>query len=426
MPRRDVNGRIHVRMAGETAGSAHEPRLILTRVRVHLPARRAPLARERGPDLLHPARRFLRQPPRQQPPPRGQDPPVQPGLGPDVAARVLPRALRGPGYVTDPQSLTRITSNRRTIPVETFSAQSLRRSLSRAFSRAIACLTRPRRFDAPPPRRARCAAAAAAWPAPGAVTGQSGRVPGGQRCGDRHPPVTRSTALAVSRGGTGRGSPGRRRRAPARPVPCQPGPLHLRRTARPHGTHPPALRHPDQACLPGHPPHIPLPPAPDDPDPYIPPPALRTTDRPAGFAPGRRTPPHRPAMSRSACCCTVWEPAAAHGCSARAAVSCRQLLQVARRAFAARAPVGVLLDGEVPDVPGVAAVVPKHRFLGGGGEQPVPGHANILAITTDISGEVMRRFLPGLKAGSPRRISDEYSRPSRRRLPHAQADDQPR
>jgi hypothetical protein len=62
-------------------------------------------------------------------------------------------------------------------------------------------------------------------------------------------------------------------------------------------------------------------------------------------------------------------------------------------------PVGVLLDGEVPDVPGVAAVVPQQRFLGGGGEQPVPGHANTLAIATDISGEVTRRFLPGLKAG---------------------------
>jgi hypothetical protein len=47
----------------------------------------------------------------------------------------------------------------------------------------------------------------------------------------------------------------------------------------------------------------------------------------------------------------------------------------------------------------VAAVVPQHRLLGGRGEQPVPGHANTLANTTDISGEVKRRFLPSLKAG---------------------------
>jgi hypothetical protein len=75
------------------------------------------------------------------------------------------------------------------------------------------------------------------------------------------------------------------------------------------------------------------------------------------------------------------------------------LLQVARRALAARVPVAVLLDGEVPHVPGVRAVVPQHRFLGGRGEQPVPGHANTLSNITDISGEVTRRVLPALKAG---------------------------
>jgi hypothetical protein len=73
------------------------------------------------------------------------------------------------------------------------------------------------------------------------------------------------------------------------------------------------------------------------------------------------------------------------------------LFQVAGRALAAGVPVGVLLDGEIPHVPGVAAVVPQHRFLGGGGEQPVPGHANTLSGTTDISGEVKRRSLPALK-----------------------------
>jgi hypothetical protein len=59
----------------------------------------------------------------------------------------------------------------------------------------------------------------------------------------------------------------------------------------------------------------------------------------------------------------------------------------------------VLLHREVPHVPGVRAVVPQHRLLGGRGEQPVPGHANILANSTGIPGEVKRRFLPGLKAG---------------------------
>jgi hypothetical protein len=55
-------------------------------------------------------------------------------------------------------------------------------------------------------------------------------------------------------------------------------------------------------------------------------------------------------------------------------------------------------DGQVPDVPGVAAVIPQHRLLGGHGVEPVPGHTNTLSGTADISGEVKRRFLPGLKA----------------------------
>ena len=76
------------------------------------------------------------------------------------------------------------------------------------------------------------------------------------------------------------------------------------------------------------------------------------------------------------------------------------LLQVARRARPARTPVRVLLNGQVPHIPGMAAVVPQHRFLGGRGEQPIPGHANTLASTADISGEVTRRFLADLKGGA--------------------------
>ena len=59
VPRRDVDGRVHVRVADETAGSAPEDGLALTRVPVHLPARRAPLTRVMRLDLLHPARRLL-------------------------------------------------------------------------------------------------------------------------------------------------------------------------------------------------------------------------------------------------------------------------------------------------------------------------------------------------------------------------------
>jgi len=65
VPRRDVPGRVHISVAGETAGSAPEHGLTLTRVPVHLPARRHwltlipgryhQLGRPFEPDLLHAA-----------------------------------------------------------------------------------------------------------------------------------------------------------------------------------------------------------------------------------------------------------------------------------------------------------------------------------------------------------------------------------
>jgi hypothetical protein len=138
--------------------------------------------------------------------------------------------------------------------------------------------------------------------------------------------------------------------------------------------------------------HLPLPPAPDDPESLI----------AAGFAP--RRPPGRVArveerghrlgevaqrllLDRLGAGGQPWVLGSGLG-------ELPALLQVTRRARPARVPVGVLLDGQVPHVPGVAAVVPQHRFLGRRGDQPVPGHTNTLSGTADISGEVTRRFVP--------------------------------
>jgi hypothetical protein len=74
------------------------------------------------------------------------------------------------------------------------------------------------------------------------------------------------------------------------------------------------------------------------------------------------------------------------------------LLQIARRTLAARVPMLMLLHREIPYVPGMSTVVLQHCFLRRGGEQPVPGHTNILSITADISGEAKRRFPPGRRA----------------------------
>ncbi len=278
-----------------------------------------------------------------------------------------------------------------------FSAQSLRRSLSRARSRAIACLTRPRRFE--PPLRAGEHALQSPQPGP-LPRGQARAVqplPGGQGRGDGHAPVD-AHHLAVTRCGHRGGDHGEGNV----PAPCavlgHPVGLRVRRyPPGPAEPHPPGLGHPDLAGFAAEPTHVPLPPAPDDPEPLVPP----------GLTP--RRPPGRVARieERLHRLGEVPQRLLLHrlGTGGQPQVlrprrgELPALSQVARRALAARVPVGVLLDGQVPHVPGVRAVVPQHRFLGGRGDEPVPGHTNTLSDTADISGEEARRFLPGLKTG---------------------------
>ena len=221
------------------------------------------------------------------------------------------------------RSSTRITSNRRAMSVLAFSAQSLRRSVSRALSRAI---------GQPHPAAAVRAPLGAGElalqpPQPGPLPrGQAGHVqqlPGGQGRGDRHAPVDAHRLAVTRRRDRLRESP-RRRHASVRPGPWSPG-----RTSHPavpardqrNRTHPafgtqtspvfrlsrrtshcrprrPTIRNPSSR------------------------PALRHDGRPAGFA-GSKNAAIAWAKSRSACCWTIWEPAASHGCSARAWVSCR-------------------------------------------------------------------------------------------------------
>jgi hypothetical protein len=79
----------------------------------------------------------------------------------------------------------------------------------------------------------------------------------------------------------------------------------------------------------------------------------------------------------------------------------RASLRCSRRSLVRSRPVraGQCSSCPVDTAAATAAVVPQHRFLSGRGEEPVPGHANTLSDTTDISGEVKRRFRPGLKTG---------------------------
>src|SRR5690348_9250327 len=103
MPCGDVDGRIHVSVSGETADRATEVGLALARLTVHMPARRAPLARVRSFDLLDPTGGLLLQAAHQQAPAGRGDLPVQPGLLADVPAWVLDRPLGRASHAFDLQ-----------------------------------------------------------------------------------------------------------------------------------------------------------------------------------------------------------------------------------------------------------------------------------------------------------------------------------
>ena len=269
-------------LAGETAGSAPEDGLALTRVPVHLPARRAALARVMRLDLLHPAGRLLLQAAHQQPPPGPQDLAVEPGLGADVPARVPRRAFRRSGHVLDlqvfdsdhveaPRDVRAGLLHPVLAPVTLPGAQPGDRvphppAASRAGSR-----------PGEPPLQA-----PQPLPLPRDQARHMQQLTRRQGRADSNAPVNaHHLAVAWRRDRIGNGREGD---MPA-PGPVHPHPvgLHPRRhRAGPAEPHPPGLRHPDLADLPGHPAHVPLPPAPPgDPEPFI----------PSGLAP--RRPPGR-------------------------------------------------------------------------------------------------------------------------------------
>jgi len=72
---------------------------------------------------------------------------------------------------------------------------------------------------------------------------------------------------------------------------------------------------------------------------------------------------------------------------------------VAGRVTAAGPPPGLLLDGQVPHVPGVRTVLPQEGLLHRCWDQTVAGHDSNLLSNTDVSEEVKRRSSPAAKAG---------------------------
>ena len=292
------------------------------------------------------------------------------------------------------RSSIRIRSNRHARSVLVFSAQSLRASASRERSRAIASLRRARR---PEPRLARaslrCKPQQPPLP-PGDRRGTISSSPVDSAALHRDTPVDAAPRRRCPGAGMGARDGGEGDMPAAGPVPGDPVGLRGGNGAGPAEPHPSRLRHPHLAGLAAEPADLPRLDR-DDPESLIP--ARLAPRRPAvgageevrhglGEVPQRLLLDHLAARA---------QPVVLRAGGGELAA----LLQVARRAGTAGPPPGLLLDRQVPHVPGMRAMVPQHRLLGGRREQPVPGHANTLANTTDIPGEVKRRSLPSLKAG---------------------------
>ena len=105
MPCGDVPGRVHVSVSGISAGPAGEDGLALTRLRIHGPARTAPLRGVRGIYPLDPVWGLVLQSAQQQPPAVDQDAAVQARFLPDVAPRLRDAAPCRPGHAAHIQVL---------------------------------------------------------------------------------------------------------------------------------------------------------------------------------------------------------------------------------------------------------------------------------------------------------------------------------
>jgi len=396
VPRRDVPGRVHVSVAGVTAGGAQEDGLALARPPVHLSARRATLACERRVDLLNPAGGLLLQPTDQQAPPGPQDASVKPSLGADALTRVLPCAFRGSGQpsnsqVFDPDYIKAPRDIRASFLGPVLASVRLAGlQLSDGESHSLAVLRTASgagEFALKPPHPV---------PFPRGQTGYLQQLTGRQGCRYCHAPVnTYARAVAGCRDRLGNrcecDMP-----APS-PVHCHPIGLYpWTYHTGPSEPHPPDLRHPHLADLTRQTSYVPLLATPHDPKSFV----------TAGLAP--RWSPSRITRveERNHCMRKIPQRLLLHYLGA-----CGQprmigagggelptLLGETWSSCPARKPVRMLLDGQIPDISGMGAVFPQHLFLGVRGEQPVAGHANILATTTDISGEVKRRSFLGLKA----------------------------
>ncbi len=372
-----------------------------------MPARRASLAGERGIDLLHPAGCLVYQALAQQPPARPQDLAVEPGLGAHIPAWISGGAPCRAGHLADLQVLDADhIKAARDVSTGLFGPVLAPIGLASAHP-GNAQPYLPAAVRATPGAGELALQAPQPPPLPRAQAEHVQQLTCRQRSADSYAAVD-TDDLTVAGCQDGVGNCGKSHMPASGPIHGHPIRPHCRRhRAGPAKPDPSDLGHPDFAYVTGQAAHIPLP-------------ATLSHNAESLILPGlapRGSPGqvlrvkergHRPGEVPQ--CLLLYRV----GSVGEPRVLCPglgelpTLFQVARRARPAWTPVRVLLDREVPYVPGVSTVLAQGYLLVGRGTQPIPRHTNTLAITADISREVKRRFLPGLTAGLPRRDAYDH------------------
>ena len=395
VPHGDVARRVHVSVGGESAGSAPEARLALARFSVHVPARRAPLARECGIDLFDPSASFLLQAPDQQAPAGSGDLPVQGRLLLDVPTRSFNGAPGGSGHIRNLQIF------------DTDHVEAPRQVCGDFVAPVLTRVSFPypqlsdRELDPRTPVRSSLSAGQPALKteqtptSAGAETEHVKQLASGQRRTYGYATVNADDPTSVGCGdGVGyRGkcdmpAPRAVQRDPVRLDPSgdwpgkpEPHPAHLGYPYLCHASvqasH--VISFYCHDAKPFAAPHF----APSRP-------AVRASEKiPHGFVEVTK----RLLLDSLAAFPQPAEFAPRGG-------ELAALFQITRCALTARFPVPMLLHGKIPNMTGVCAMLPHRLLLVSGRHHAVPGHASIFASHYDITGEVKRRCVPRLKAGN--------------------------
>ncbi len=397
----DVACGVDVSMARpRTTGDALEDRLALAVFRGDMPAVGASLRRVRCRDELEPPRGLVLEPGHQQSPPVAADLAVEAAFLRDVGARAIAGTTRRAGHRTH---------------IQVFDADGVEaaRQIGGGFLHPVTaaigfagaqpchgqlCSCTPVR-SASRPRQA-LLQSAQSFGLSSTKTGRVQQFPAGQRHRDRHAAVHTHHAAII--GSRDRFRDGSKSDVPA-PRPIHSDSVRLHRVgyvAGPPKLDPPDLGDPDLPVAAAEP----LDAARLESD-------LAESFMRAGLAPRRATvgavekvahrlgevPQRSPASGRY--------PQLLH----RLRPGCQPVVFGARRGqlgtllvvtgrTAARLPVPLLLDGEIPHKPGVTTMLGQCGRLLRAGKQPKPAHTNNLGRTTDnLPKGGKRRFLPRLK-----------------------------